>query len=430
MSSNTCSPINQLKEQAVSRWESVSDTDTWPALPSYNYWQKRANEKYLQAAADALLAIIKPLTPADFQSEAVQKQLVDFFGAAIEKCPFLSKEEKAYLCNCTQLSASKAFLDQFLTEDANLTLENLGQAMRNFWIANLLQACFGKPIENTQALYGYSMLYPYTDNLMDSLTSSKEEKSAFCKRLTRHLQGSSQSAQSDEEARIFQLVDKIYASYPIKDFPSVSMGLLAIHDAQSQSLKQQAKLLPYEVDLLGKSFLKGGTSLLADGLLVKPDMSQEEQQFCFDFGAILQLCDDLQDMESDYQSQHQTLFSQLKSCYALDPLLKRLNGFLEINLNQLANLSTASAFDLPLVIGKNTRMLLLFAALDHERAFTKPFVIEAYSRLPIRPKALKKLAKQFRREMKGMALISSSSASAPYMDRSVADLKKDLTTSS
>lgn len=428
MSINLTRDFIFLKEQAISDWESSKQNSQWTHLQTFDYWQKRQNEKYLNTVVDKLLYLLRPLTPDNFSSTAVQTQLETFFIKAIIDCPFLMAPEKKYLSDSTQLEASKAFLDQFLAEDGQLSIENLGQAMRNFWIANLLQACFGKPIQNTEALYGYSLLYPYSDNLMDSLTSDKSEKIAFCKRLTAQLHGNSQKSHSLEENRIFELVDKIYEQYPIADFPSVQMGLLAIHEAQLSSLdQQQANLMPYEIDLLGKCFQKGGTSLLADGLLVDPHMNLEFQQFCYGFGAILQLCDDLQDTKADFEAHHFTLFSQLKSHYSLDPLLMKMNGFLDHLMDQLRNLSPKSEFDLPLVISKNTRLLLLFAILDNERAFTRPFVKDVYKHLPIRPKSLKKLAKKMKNNSKQMKLFTSFLGKNSVLDQSIDELKNSLT---
>lgn len=426
MSNSNKRVLVHLKEQAISDWESAVYLSCWEPLQRFTYWQKRQNEQYLKLASSNLIELLKPLTREDFTSERVQSELESFFQHAIHQCPFLLEDEKKYLCSSSQLEASKSFIDQFMNEDSKLTIENLGQAMRNFWIANLLQACFMKPITNTEALYGYSLLYPYSDNLMDSLTSDKEEKTAFCKRLTAHLLGESQQGHTPEEDRIFALVDKIYNDFPIVQFPSVQMGLLGIHEAQAESLKQQQPhLLPYEIDLLGKSFQKGGTSLLADGFLVKPDMSEKEQLFCFGFGAILQLCDDLQDAESDYQAQHFTLFSQLKGRYALDSLLKKMNGYLEFLMKQLGQINEQTTYDLPLVIGRNTKLLLAYAILDHQQCFTRKFIKEINAYLPIRPRAMKKIARQLKSETKQMNLFTTMDTAVNLMHQPIEVLKNN-----
>lgn len=415
-----------LKDIAIQKWENAQHHSEWTYMKRYTYWEKRMNEKYLLIATERLLEILKPLQPEDFYTETVQNQLESFFINAILQCPFLLEEEKKYLCNSKQLQASKQFIDQFLKEDGHLSIENMGQAMRNFWIANLLQVAFNKPLENTEALYGYSMLYPYTDNLMDDPAQDKQQKKSFCHRLTEKLMGLTDvKATSQAETRIYELVDKIYDQYPIKTYPSVQIGLLSIHDAQAESLKQQqANLMPYEIDLLGKSFYKGGTSLIADGFLVKPDMNLKEQVFCFSFGAILQLCDDLQDIESDYTSHHYTIFSQLKGHYALDTLLDKLNGYLELTMAELDEICAQDEYDLSMVIARNTRLLLLYAVSDNECAFTRPYVKKVHEMLPIRPAALKKVLKRMRRETRTMPLFKKMPVNTRMTDLSVEVIKK------
>ena len=43
----------------------------------------------------------------------------------------------------------------------------------------MLEVAFQKPIQYHQAMFGYSMLYPYSDNVLDDTLMDKEEKKAF-----------------------------------------------------------------------------------------------------------------------------------------------------------------------------------------------------------------------------------------------------------
>ena len=61
--------------------------------------------------------------------------------------------------------------------------------MRNVWIINILQRLKGVDITLSNAIFGYSMLYPYTDNYLDDVNISKEEKVEFNQRLYRRLLG-------------------------------------------------------------------------------------------------------------------------------------------------------------------------------------------------------------------------------------------------
>ena len=57
--------------------------------------------------------------------------------------------------------------------------EDIGQAMRNVWIVNLLQGVFNEEIYLNDAIFAYSMLYPYTDNYIDNAKININEKADF-----------------------------------------------------------------------------------------------------------------------------------------------------------------------------------------------------------------------------------------------------------
>ena len=82
--------------------------------------------------------------------------------------------------------------------------------------------------------------------------------------------------------------------------PRVYESLLAIHQAQENSMAQ-SKRSPHrdEPRLLRLSCAKGGTSVLADACLSHGFLSDAEARFAFDWGVLLQLGDDLQDVQDD-----------------------------------------------------------------------------------------------------------------------------------
>ncbi len=432
--------FNAIKEQVLSDWENIFYTERWNDLPSFTYFEKRNNEKYIKRVVDELIHLLKTL---DFHSnlEELTPHFNDFFATIIAQCPFLTPDEVKYLTSKEQLEATKAFLDQALKEDANLSVESLGQAIRNFWITTLLQTAYGKKVTFTQPLYGYSMLYPYTDNIMDSQNDEMGSKANFCKKLTLHLLnlGDSKdfSQNKDPYERVWAQVRKIYDTYPPEQYRNVQNSLLAIHEAQIDSLKQQkSSMLPYEIDLLGKSFYKGGTSVLADAFLVNPELPQSAQVFAYTYGAILQLCDDLQDMATDKEAQHYTLFSQLKDHYVLDPMLNKINGFIDHSMTLLESLKLPTEYNIQLIISKNTRLLLAYAVIQHEFAFSKGYVRKVSSYLPIGPKALKKAMKRIKKAINQSVELSNKLADKTRQGTDLSSMtlseliEKDLTNAS
>lgn len=63
------------------------------------------------------------------------------------------------------------------------------QAARNAWTACGLQPLLGVPLALTPSILGYSLLYPYSDNLLDDEDISNDTKLKFSRRFRRQLLG-------------------------------------------------------------------------------------------------------------------------------------------------------------------------------------------------------------------------------------------------
>ena len=63
-------------------------------------------------------------------------------------------------------NSTKSFIREAKKFNKSLSYMDIGQAMRNVWIVNILQAAFGEKVGLSKAIFGYSMLYPYTDNYL------------------------------------------------------------------------------------------------------------------------------------------------------------------------------------------------------------------------------------------------------------------------
>lgn len=410
MSSTTYIDLNHLKAYTLSLWENPRLSSIHSSMKTYSYWEKIQNEKYLEHCLDIFFDLIESVPFETLQTSEFRKVISSELTNLVASAPFLGEGEKKYMTDKHMISATLDFVDRFYSEDSECAIEDLGQALRNFWIGNLLQSSFQKVPAATTPLYNYSMLYPYTDNLLDDLTLSTSDKKTFCHQLTQVLMGEPLTSNQMPESRIFELVKGIYmdSSYTSSDLLKVRESLLAIHQAQINSIHQQCTdLMPYEMDLLGQTFFKGGTSLLADGFIVHPEMSNQQMAFCYAFGAALQLCDDLQDLESDCLSGHYTLFSQLKGHFILDPLLVRLEGFLEALKVDFESWLPEESHYLSTVIIQNTKLLLYAAVLQHESYFKRSFVAKIETYLPVRPKFMKKMNKKFKSRFRKSALSKS-----------------------
>ena len=184
--------------------------------------------------------------------------------------------------------------------DPTLTFHDIFQACRNMWIMNGLQIVLGLPVKQTSSMFAYSLLYPYTDNLIDNPAISSFDKSIFSTNFYLRLAGMNPMPNNAVEKTIFSLVAMIEEEYPRSAYPEVYKSLLAIHEAQTRSaqlIHSTDKLS--ETETLQICIAKGGASVLADGYLVAGKLSKDQEYFLFGYGAYLQLLDDIQDVEED-----------------------------------------------------------------------------------------------------------------------------------
>lgn len=292
----------------------------------------------------------------------------------IYKLSILTEKEKEGFINVT-----KKFILMAREFDKELKIEDIGQAMRNVWIINMLQALMGKEVNINEAYFGYSMLYPYTDNYLDNVGISIDEKKKFNDRFTKRLNGEQICSESKEEEKIYELVGYIERIYSRKNYDGLYKSLLEIHNGQILSLKQQEReTIPYESDILGISIAKGGSSVLVDGYLMDGVLNSEEIKFCIGYGFILQLADDLQDINEDIKNGHTTIMSQLAGKYKLDNVINKL-----INLNnELLNNILRKDSNIKELILNDCLMLVLFSVALNKEFFSTEYICKIEEYLP------------------------------------------------
>lgn len=281
---------------------------------------------------------------------------------------------------------TEAFIKEARSFDSDIDLNDIFQAIRNVWIMNSMQILWGNKAALSPAIFSYSMLYPYSDNYLDDIAVPLEQKHQFNQRLGAWLQGQTPEPACRLEVKILQLVRRIEGQYPRHTYPGVHEGLLAIHRAQEKSLKQQrGKTIPYESNILDTTLEKGGTSVLADGYLVKGSLTEEEAKFFFNYGVFLQLIDDLQDVMTDQKQGHMTLFSQVAGAFPLDHLVNKLFWFIEEALGASNLFTSQAALRLKEIMKESCKMMVLEAISHNQGLFTKDYLkrLEACSILPL-----------------------------------------------
>ena len=268
--------------------------------------------------------------------------------------------------------------------DSELSVPDTIQACRNVWTACGLQGLLGQPMQLSPSLVAYSLLYPYSDNYLDQPSLSRTDKLLFSERFRQRLDGQQLTASDRHEAAVWQMVQLVEDQYPRARYPQVYNCLLAIHRGQEESIAQLRgdAGLRDSIDnreLLRISCAKGGTSVLADACLVQPWLSLDESRFAFEWGVLLQLGDDLQDVKEDLRRGSATLFTRAAAAgHSLDGLVVQLLNFNQHVAESMDRLPFGSAV-LKDLLRMSWRSLILMAVADSQQFFNKALLNELES---------------------------------------------------
>ncbi len=306
------------------------------------------------------------------------------------------------------VDSTRCFLKAARDFDPGLGLDSAYQALRNVWIMNTLQFGMGLDVENTDAVFGYSMVYPYLDNLLDDDTVPPAVKIATLVKLKSWLEGKPEAPRGPREEKLRSLVGCVENRFSRTEHPGVYGSMLAIYNAQIKSLLQQRRTnASAEGDILGISFEKGGTSVLADGYLVAGELDRGQEDFCFGFGTFLQLADDLQDIEEDARRGHLTLFSPGAGRDGLDPRLFKFLRYMTAVLERTGDLRHGNSAPLREVILRGCTLMAMESVGKHRNFFSKKCVRLCQDSFPARfsylLKLRRKLGDRFLKDRPGLA---------------------------
>ena len=207
--------------------------------------------------------------------------------------------------------------------DPTISFEELFKAGRTVWFMIAFQMQLNIPLVLTDSIFGYNMLYPYTDDLVDCNEISKEAKRDFAKifheRLLYgesnydprvHFDGkqsninelslpTSLEVHASRVVKIFDMVKFIENDWKRRgEYEGVFMGLATIHESQMKSTIQHANIdegyAPTMAQVEQVSAEKGGASLIAAGFLIEGRLTRAKMGYLEYLGFGLQLLDDLQ----------------------------------------------------------------------------------------------------------------------------------------
>jgi hypothetical protein len=366
--------------------------DLWNRIPARSaqdgpLYSSKEQEKRERAYDEALAAVEREArrgARSRTQRLGMQDRIIASFGRFAAVALDL-EEEAVELLTGGFLPAGAQFAQGARRFDGELSTGDIIQACRNAWTACGLQPLLGEPMRLTPSIVGYSLLYPYSDNYLDSGDVDREAKLRFSGRFLERLRGETLPALNRRECAIWDLVSMIESQYPRASYPQVFDCLIAIHRAQEESIAQvRSNGHCDDAEVLRISCAKGGSSVLADACLCRGWVDQEESEFAFDWGVLLQLGDDLQDVREDVRRGSRTLLSRAAaSGRPLDELTARLLNMSAEVSNRMDRMPNGGRA-LKGLLRMSWRSLIVMAVAETHELFSPEFVAEMERRSPFR----------------------------------------------
>ena len=317
--------------------------------------------------------------------EKDQGQLRRRVKSAILRLPFFSQDFLDDQFFESSEKATGSFVHAAREFDSSITENEIHQALRNLWVFNSIQLMFGEPILCTPSSFAYSLLYPFTDNGLDNASRTEAEKKALLHWLTQWFERGECATPDDLTAKIARLLQMIEEQFPPSEFPDVHNSLFAIHCAQRKSLMLH-DVLPDtdEPGLFAITVEKGGTSVLADGYLVKGQLSITQADILFAYGVLLQFVDDLQDLEEDGIAGHSNPFSRAMARGQLDNITCRLIHFGRSCAVMLDELESSNNGSIRRMIEGSCTFLIAEAVARQKEFYSRSFLQKFERATPFR----------------------------------------------
>jgi hypothetical protein len=363
--------------------------------PVYSNKEQKAHEALLRDSLDQLGQELTHISNERPDHAALEQRLMPLAGSILQISFGLEPRHIQALPSYGFTEAVAEFVRQARRFDPHISAADIIQAGRNAWSMNLQQYLLGLPVEVTPSVLAYSLLYPYSDNYLDDPAIPVKEKAAFSHAFERRLLGLAVTPSNPYEQKIFNLVGMIEGQFERQCHPEVYASLMAILRAQGKSMQLQAPhASPYELDVLGLVFEKGGTAVLADAYLVAGSLTPFQREFSFYYGAFTQLMDDLEDVQSDRQSGIMTVFSQTAGRWPLDAVTNRAMRFGDGLLDAMRCFETPGLVTLDEIMRKCITPLMIDSASRLGNLYSREYLKELERHSPYRFGQMKKVRRE------------------------------------
>ena len=387
MIKETC--LNQVKEKWLA--SSASFPCDFETIPPE---KKMENSEYLKKNVERLNQQICKVPTISIGQKKWQRKTFKMIWEILKEETIVSAHKSL------SIETTKDFIEElqnFLRLERefspSLSLEDAGQAIRNYVVYMMFEEMNRQPSSQTvnldsskskiglnTAAFGYSMLYPFTDNYIDDINLCTEQKQQYNQMIRDKIEGNPVFPKCEHEEKTCALLQMIEDSYPRKEDNTIFTLLLMMLEAQEMSLLQQDNAAPLSFEeRFYISLYKGGISVLIDRYFVRRKLTEQDLFFYFAFGFFLQLADDLQDIECDKENGHHTLFTLNTSPAKEEALVNQLLHFVtDITNAYLADNNSFKEFVL-----YSCQLLIYSSAIGSRKFFSEEYIKKLEDFLPV-----------------------------------------------
>lgn len=376
---------NILKEKYLLevKAEWLSASEHFPDfLQEISEEKKDKNSEYIQTVTMNLQNHVKSFSHLPFKRKRWKKKMLFLIN------DFLHNESIIGIHKALDNTDLNSFFNElmdFLRQERSfspeLRLDEIGQAIRNYIVYAMFKVIHKDETAFNMAGFGYSMLYPFTDNYIDSRSYLSKEISEYNQIIRDKLEGKEIHPRTIHQKKTCELLSAIENEYPRSIDSTIYMLLLMMLEAQELSLGQHNQnIVLSEEERLDVSLYKGGISVLIDRYLVKKPLTEEETILYLELGFFLQLADDLQDIREDSNHGSQTLLTLNITPVAEERIVNKLLHFVH---NTLGTFKAENDVFKNFILA-NCYQLIYTSVIGSREFFTEEYLVKIEKLIPVK----------------------------------------------
>lgn len=220
------------------------------------------------------------------------------------------------------------FYDSIRKTEPEFDLNQLWQVLSNYLVYAIILAMLDEKQQYNDSIKAFCLLYPYTDNYIDSTDITLAEKARFNDMIYSSLNDLPVTLSDDLSKKIHMCLKDCQNYLDSSRKEVVTSALLLMLDSQRNSSSLDGMISSQYNDnyneLISMLAYKGGMTILNDYIFAVTKENTKDLQFFLQLGMVLQLADDLLDTNDDVIKNAPTLFSLVPDIETREANINRL----------------------------------------------------------------------------------------------------------